>query len=64
MRFQERWKSKTLWIAFAAQLVSLLLLFKVIDLRMGETINIAVAIVCEMLVSLGIFNNPQNAEKV
>ena len=63
MKFQERFKSPILWVAFAAQLVSLLLLFKVIDLQMGETINAAVGIICQMLVGLGVFNNPQNSEK-
>lgn len=57
-----RWQSPVLWTSLIAQIVALLLLFKVIDLQMGETINIAAGMIAQMLVTVGIFNNPTDKE--
>lgn len=60
---QNRWKSKVLWTALGAQVVSLLILGGFIDTGFGDTINQGLSIVLEILVLVGIINNPTDAEK-
>jgi len=51
-------KNKKLWVAIFAQIVSILLLTKVISFDNGELITNVVASLLQILVLLGIFNNP------
>ena len=55
---QNRWKSAPLWIALAAQLVSLLVVLGVLDAGQSEVINGLVIALCEALTAFGILNNP------
>lgn len=55
---QNRLKSKVVWIAIAAQIVSILVMVGVIDTGMGEVVNRIISAVCELLVLFGVLNNP------
>jgi uncharacterized membrane protein len=55
---QNRFKSKVLWAAVAAQILSLLVVLGVIDTGLSETINTVVVSVLQLLVSFGVLNNP------
>lgn len=61
---QNRWKSPVLWTAIIAQLVSIALATGLIDLTLGEQINQVGAMVAQLLVLLGIFNNPTDKENI
>lgn len=57
---QNRFKSKVVWAAIAAQLLGLLIALGVIDTGMSEAINAVVVSVLELLVSFGVLNNPNS----
>lgn len=57
---QVRWTSKVLWASIVAQVVALLLALKIIDIGLGEQINVVAILVLELLNTLGIVNNPTN----
>jgi uncharacterized membrane protein len=61
---QSRWRSKVLWVAIAAQVVALLAFFGVLKL-IGITedwLNGTIGGVLQILVLLGVLNNPTDAE--
>jgi uncharacterized membrane protein len=60
---QERYKSAVLWSAITAQIVTLLIALGVIDTGLGETVNLIVASVLQILVGIGIFNDPTSKNK-
>lgn len=55
---QNRFKSPVLWAAVVAQLVSISILAGIIDISLGDTVNAIAAGVLQLLVILGILNNP------
>lgn len=55
---QNRWKSAPLWIALAAQLISLLVIIGVIDAGQSDVLNGLIIAVCEVLTAFGVLNNP------
>ena len=59
---QNRLKSKVLWAAVAAQIVSLLLALGIIDTTLGATVNEITAGVLQLLVLFGVLNNPTDGE--
>lgn len=59
---QNRLKSKVVWAAVAAQVIAILLALGVIDTTLGQTINTVVASVLQLLVVVGILNNPTDGE--
>ena len=59
---QNRLKSKVLWAAVVAQIVSLLLALGVIDTTLGDTVNQITAGVLQLLVLFGVLNNPTDGE--
>lgn len=61
---QNRWRSPVLWTAIIAQLVSISLATGLIDAGFGDQINQVAAMVFQLFVLLGIFNNPTDAEKL
>jgi len=63
---QSRWKSAVLWAAIAAQVIAFLQLtgvFAKLGLDAGYVGNVA-ASVLQLLVILGIINNPTDSEKI
>lgn len=54
---QKRWKSKVLWIAIIAQVVTILQLTGVIELTDAEMINNIATGILQLLVLLGIIND-------
>ena len=59
---QNRLKSKVLWSAVVAQIISLLLAIGVIDTSLGDTVNQITAGVLQLLVLFGVLNNPTDGE--
>lgn len=59
---QNRWKSPVLWAAIVAQVVSLLLMTKVIDAGMGELVNQVSGGVLQLGVLVGVLNNPTDKQ--
>ena len=58
MTNQNRWKSPVLWAAIVVQILSILLMVKVIDISMSDTINQVAAGVLQLGVLAGVLNNP------
>lgn len=58
---QSRWRSKVLWAAILAQIVSILMMVGVIDVGMGEVINNVGGGVLQLLALFGIINNPTDS---
>lgn len=59
---QNRWKSKAMWVALAAQLLSLLVVLGVIDTGESEVLTGVIVAVCEALSAFGILNNPTSKD--
>lgn len=59
---QNRWKSKAMWVALAAQLLSLLVVLGVIDMGESEVLTGVIVAVCEALSVFGILNNPTSKD--
>ena len=59
---QNRLKSKVLWSAVIAQIISLLLALGVMDTTLGDTVNQITAGVLQLLVLFGVLNNPTDGE--
>lgn len=55
---QNRWKSAPMWIALAAQILSLLVVLGVIDVTESEVLNGVIVAACEALTAFGVLNNP------
>jgi uncharacterized membrane protein len=63
---QSRWKSAILWSAIVAQLIALLQLtgaFKAMGLDAGYIGNVC-ATVLQLLVIIGVINNPSDSQKI
>ena len=59
---QNRFKSKVLWAAVAAQVLSLLVTVGVIDTGLSATLEGVAVAVLEMLAAFGILNNPTSKQ--
>lgn len=59
---QNRFKSKVVWAAIAAQVITLLVTVGVIDTGMSAVLEGVILSVLELLVAFGILNNPSNKE--
>lgn len=59
---QNRWKSKYLWAALLAQVLSILVLTGVIDTGLSGAIEGIIASVLQVLVAVGVLNNPTDAQ--
>jgi uncharacterized membrane protein len=55
---QEWYRSLTTWLAIAGQALSFLVLIGIIDLNQSDVLNGLLVAVGEVLVLVGIFNNP------
>jgi uncharacterized membrane protein len=55
---QSRWKSPVVWASVVAQILSILVLTGVLMPGLSDTINTVVGSVLQMLVVLGVLNNP------
>ena len=55
---QSRWKSPVFWASLVGQVVSLLLMTNVIALADAELVNAVVAGILQILVTVGLLNNP------
>lgn len=55
---QNRWKSPVLWGSIVAQILGILLLTGVVDTGLSETINQIAAGIMQLLVLVGVLNNP------
>lgn len=62
MSNQNRFKSKVMWAAIAAQLLSLLVTLGVIDTGLSEVLNSVIVAILELLVAFGIINSPDNKD--
>jgi uncharacterized membrane protein len=66
MKTQSRWKSAILWSAIVAQLIALLQLtgaFKAMGLDAGYIGNVC-ATILQLLVIIGVINNPSDPAKL
>lgn len=63
---QNRWKSKVLWAAIAAQIVALLAFTGVLQLIgvTEEWVSTVVGGVLQLLVLFGVINNPTDSENL
>ena len=59
---QNRFKSKVVWAAIAAQVITLLVTVGVIDTGLSAVLEAVVLSVLELLVAFGILNNPSDKE--
>lgn len=59
---QNRFKSKVVWAAIAAQVITLLVTVGVIDTGMSAVLEGVAISVLELLVAFGILNNPSDKE--
>lgn len=57
---QNRFKSPVVWAAVMAQIVSILILFDVINIAQQDAINGVVASALQLLAAFGILNNPKD----
>jgi uncharacterized membrane protein len=55
---QNRWKSPVVWASIATQILSILVLTGVLLPGLSDTINTVIGSVLQMLVVLGVLNNP------
>lgn len=61
MMYQNRFKSKVLWLSLATQLLAMLISLGVIDVGISDVIKNVIISVCEMFVAFGILNNPTDS---
>ena len=61
---QNRFKSVTLWLAVLAQVLSVLVLLGLVDISQSDTINGLIVAVLQLLVALGVLNNPTDKENI
>lgn len=59
---QDRFKSKLMWSSIIAQILSILVALGVINTGMSETLNTVCVGILQMLVFLGVLNNPTSAD--
>ena len=55
---QNRFKSPVVWASIVVQILSVLVLLDVITPTLSETVNTVIASVLQLLVVLGVLNNP------
>ena len=55
---QSRWKSPVFWASLVGQVISLLLMTNVIAIADAELVNAVVAGILQILVTVGLLNNP------
>lgn len=55
---QNRFQSPVVWASIAAQVLSLLVVLGVIDTGLSDAVNAAVVSALEVLVAVGVLNNP------
>ncbi len=60
---QNRWKSPVLWTSIVAQILGILMMTGVIDTGLSETVNQIAAGVLQLLVLVGVLNNPTDKQK-
>lgn len=63
MEQQNRWRSPVLWTSIIAQILSILMMTDVIDTGLSETVNQVAAGVLQLLVLVGVLNNPTDMKK-
>jgi uncharacterized membrane protein len=61
---QDRFKSKVLWLAILAQVLTILLLTGTITVAESELINNIFSSVLQILVLFGVINSPDNKDKL
>ena len=59
---QPRWQSKVLWGAIVSQILALLLINDVIEVGLAEQVRESAAIILQLLVLVGVLNNPTDKE--
>jgi len=59
---QNRLHSPVVWASVAAQVLSVLVALGVVDTGLNETLNSVVTAVLQLLVVLGVLNNPTDGE--
>ncbi|NLI21744.1 MAG: holin [Clostridiales bacterium] len=59
---QNRLKSPVVWAALAAQALTILVTLGAIDTGLSDAINAALAGVLQLLVMVGVLNNPTDGE--
>ena len=59
---QNRLKSPVVWTSIAVQVLSLLVLLGVVDTGLSNALNSVVAAALQLLVVLGVLNNPKDGE--
>ena len=59
---QNRFQSPVVWASIAAQVLAVLVTLGTVDTGMSDTLNGVVAAVLQLLVILGVLNNPTNGE--
>ncbi len=60
---QNRWKSPVLWTSIVAQILGILMMTGVIDTGLSETVNQIAAGVLQLLILVGVLNNPTDKQK-
>ena len=59
---QERWKSPVVWAAVIGQLITLAITVGWIDTGAGDAVNNVAATVLQLLVVVGVLNNPTSKD--
>ena len=59
---QNRLKSKVVWLSILAQLVIIAQVTGILTISQIEVVNVSVTAIIQILVLLGILNNPTDAE--
>ena len=60
---QNCWKSPVLWTSIVAQILGILMMTGVIDTGLSETVNQIAAGVLQLLILVGVLNNPTDKQK-
>ena len=59
---QKRYQSPVVWGAIAAQALAILVSLGAVDTGLSDTLNTLVVSVLQVLVALGVLNNPTDGE--
>lgn len=62
-RILERLKSWAVWTALASQVLAILVLLEIINPTQSETINNVIVAVLQLLVIMGVLNNPTTPDQ-
>lgn len=62
-RILERLKSWAVWTALASQVLAILVLLEIINPTQSETINNVIVAVLQLLVIMGVLNNPTTPDR-